>query len=1058
MTVLRRPVLVLALLALSLVAALCAPLPLPDNLGDAVPEAAAHIDDVYSCSFVPGNLPPGTYNCHSHADEYVITSHWRGNCTDVGGVQQCATTQTSCTSQTEYGQCPGPASEVIWQHVRSNAVFSPQTIYTTYTVLPCASESHAHALGVHDGAGTGRGCHGHSCDWYNSNVYITGHAPWLNGTICTPTTTTLPGTPSPTTTTDPNAPSPPTTTTTTTLPPSPGPCLGGDSVTRHYHFSHGEWTCHNHADPATPRICNQSYTYTSGGGHSYVTDPCPGIDSITASPPIVDGTVAQTSVTFTVNLESAAPSPMSVLVSFGCCGVPYFLGADLWTRTATFATGEISQTVTVTSRGRALGSGDAVLRLRATASPPVINPVGQTVPSSVGQQHTVVTITPPVPAVELTYVSNYYGYYTTIEEGWRAGFRVSLSRAVTEPLTIGYEITDGTEFLAAGHPTIGSTEITTGDFGGFIIYTEDDMVDEPSGLLEVTLQPDPTQYRIAGSAASVTVTDDDWIPQVSISGPAASVDEGETLVYTVTLSNEQHWTPATFDWETTNAGSATAGADYRSASGTVTFAARIPAVWNPFTWSWTPFVPGETTKTIEVDTLTDLNSPEPDETVVIELSNPIDATLDPANSSASGVIRDVQPPPVVSIAALTPVVDEGGWLRYTLSMAHATAVPVTVDWETTSGTATVGTDYVARSDTATFAAWQTTKTVTVQTLTDLNSPEPDETVIVKIRTADVAAIGTGTATGTIRDVAPPVVSLTSTALTVAETNAAGVQIVAVLDKPAPAAASVAVTTSGAARGYGSCYAGAEYYLSASSFSFSVGGNSATITLYPCSDTDYNNETINVTLSSVDVGGWTFGSPTSTVVTITDTAPPPGPGTVTVTVTAPDRLNHGGLLHPETFTAAVTGFNCTGFCGDGTGPAARIDTIDFGLSLTATNGYLREPDQASPGSGEYAVTQCVPTPTHATLIAECAAASPDDVTTSSRVVAVVGLFYNATREAATVADSQRVYPVVTGFTGTYRYWFTQNGVVTSATAPLTATVVSTAGADGQKVWSSLIVPD
>ena len=121
-------------------------------------------------------------------------------------------------------------------------------------------------------------------------------------------------------------------------------------------------------------------------------------------------------------------------------------------------------------------------------------------------------------------------------------------------------------------------------------------------------------------------------------------------------------------------------------------------------------------------------------------------------------------------------------------------------------------------------------------------------------------------------------------------------------------------------------------------------------------------------------------------------PPPGPGTVTVTVTAPDRLVHGGLLHPETFTAAVTGFSCTGFCGDVPARPARIETVDFGLTLTATNGYLREPDQASAGTGEYAVTQCVPTPTHATLVAECAAASPNDVTTSSRVVAVVGLFY------------------------------------------------------------------
>ena len=136
----------------------------------------------------------------------------------------------------------------------------------------------------------------------------------------------------------------------------------------------------------------------------------------------------------------------------------------------------------------------------------------------------------------------------------------------------------------------------------------------------------------------------------------------------------------------------------------------------------------------------------------------------------------------------------------------------------------------------------------------------------------------------------------------------------------------------------------------------------------------------------------------------------------------------------------------------------VDTCPVAAPGMHGNGYLREPDEAVPGTGEYAVIQCVPTPTHATLVAECAAVSPNDVTTTSRVVAVVGLFYNATLEAATVADSQRVHPQIIGFTGTYRYWFMQNGAVTSATVPLTATVVSTAGADGQKVWSSLINPD
>ena len=129
----------------------------------------------------------------------------------------------------------------------------------------------------------------------------------------------------------------------------------------------------------------------------------------------------------------------------------------------------------------------------------------------------------------------------------------------------------------------------------------------------------------------------------------------------------------------------------------------------------------------------------------------------------------------------------------------------------------------------TFAAGETTKTVTVATLPDMNSGEPDETVIVALSNVTVAALGTATASGTIRDVpVPPVVSMASTALSVAETNSSGVQITAVLNKPAPVAASVAVTATGAARGAGSCYSGVEFYLSSTSFRFAVGAR-------PCVD-------------------------------------------------------------------------------------------------------------------------------------------------------------------------------------------------------------------------------
>ena len=103
--------------------------------------------------------------------------------------------------------------------------------------------------------------------------------------------------------------------------------------------------------------------------------------------------------------------------------------------------------------------------------------------------------------------------------------------------------------------------------------------------------------------------------------------------------------------------------------------------------------------------------------------------------------------PVVSIND-AGLVDEGGSLRYTVSMTPASGASVTVDWATTStGTAFAGTDYRSGSGTVTFAAGETSKTVSVATLSDTNSPEADETVVVALSNAAVAAIGTATASG-----------------------------------------------------------------------------------------------------------------------------------------------------------------------------------------------------------------------------------------------------------------------------------------------------------------------
>ena len=249
-----------------------------------------------------------------------------------------------------------------------------------------------------------------------------------------------------------------------------------------------------------------------------------------------------------------------------------------------------------------------------------------------------------------------------------------------------------------------------------------------------TVKPPGRTTGNGNDGASFTIQDNDPPPpvEVSISTPNSVTEDG-WLRYTVSLDKASS-SPVTFNWATTGTGTATVGSDYIARSDTETFAA------------------GQTSRTITVRTLSDSVSPEPDETVFVELTSVTGATI--GTATATGVIRDV-PPVEVSIRALVPV-GEGETLSYIVSLDTASSSPVTVDWLTnTAGSATAGSDYSPGSETLRFAVGETTKTVTVRTLTDMDSPEPAETVVVELSDANVANIGTATATGTILNVPPP---------------------------------------------------------------------------------------------------------------------------------------------------------------------------------------------------------------------------------------------------------------------------------------------------------------
>lgn len=220
-------------------------------------------------------------------------------------------------------------------------------------------------------------------------------------------------------------------------------------------------------------------------------------------------------------------------------------------------------------------------------------------------------------------------------------------------------------------------------------------------------------------------------------GPAfniadASLDEGDAgsadLTFTITLS-EASTEALTVD-VATSAGSATAGTDYITTTGTLSFAA------------------GVTTRTIFVPVNGDLLD-EADETFSVTLSQASgEATL--GDETATATIRDNDPLPALSIADAQANEGNSGTtnLVFTVTLAPVSGRSVSVAYAASAGSASSGSDFTAASGTLTFNAGQTTRTISVAIQGD-GIVEADETFTLTLSLPSNATIADGTATGTI---------------------------------------------------------------------------------------------------------------------------------------------------------------------------------------------------------------------------------------------------------------------------------------------------------------------
>ncbi|GAA2857407.1 hypothetical protein Acy02nite_66760 [Actinoplanes cyaneus] len=208
----------------------------------------------------------------------------------------------------------------------------------------------------------------------------------------------------------------------------------------------------------------------------------------------------------------------------------------------------------------------------------------------------------------------------------------------------------------------------------------------------------------------VAITDDDSAPSVKI-GNAPAATEAGVLKFPLTLSAPSEKT-VTVDWESVDG---TQLADSNPATLADTDYTQVTAGTGAGRVSVAQYT---TTATGSLTTLGDSDFEGPENVRARLVDTTAGATLDPAASSATGVINDDDASTAGPVVTLTPTTvaegDSGENVRkIAVTVTSATyPTPVKIDWKTKDGTAKAGTDYRAGEGSFTIPANTATGTWT----------------------------------------------------------------------------------------------------------------------------------------------------------------------------------------------------------------------------------------------------------------------------------------------------------------------------------------------------------
>ncbi len=460
-----------------------------------------------------------------------------------------------------------------------------------------------------------------------------------------------------------------------------------------------------------------------------------GIQQVTATltddddPPTVtlgvsEATIPETGGSSTVTATLSALSEKDVTVDLGFSGTATFSADYAAENSIMISAGNLSNSFNL------LAQSDLIDEEDETA---IIDITGATNATEVGTQQEIVTITddddPPTVTLSVSEAA-------IPETGGSSTITATLIALSGQDVTVNLDYT-GTAMTGVDYTAASSIIISAGNFSNAVsLDAQDDLIDEADETAIIDISSVVNGTENGTQQETVTITDDDTAPTVTLSTGASPIAEngGSSTVTATLIALSGLDVTVNLDYT----GTATTGVDYTAASSIIISA-------------------GNLSNAISLDAQDDLID-EADETAIIDIASVVNATESGTQQETVTITDDDTPPTVTLSSSVSPIAENGGSSMVTATLIALSGQDVTVNLGY-SGTATSGVDYTAASSII-VTAGNLSNFISLDSQDDLID-EADETAII-----DITSVINGTESGTQQETVtitdddpPPTVTL-----------------------------------------------------------------------------------------------------------------------------------------------------------------------------------------------------------------------------------------------------------------------------------------------------------